>query len=160
MHVYTAAAYSIQMYRIVKIKSLKRCNSCLESKFSQQTNLSMKISILGSISAENEDKRSMKITLEIMLHVTKYHEGEPIYLYKFSIVLRKCNYRDSSQIYKQHFNRFINIYSNIVGHVHGPTLKRPPYCVHKYFIISCPNTCSVAISQKSKFRVAYRHFAL
>ena len=72
LYVYTAAAYSIQMYSIVKTKSLKRCNSCLESKLSQQTNLSMKISILGSISAENEDKRSMKITLEIMLHVTKY----------------------------------------------------------------------------------------
>ncbi len=92
---------------IVKTKSLKRCNSCLESKFSQQTNLSMKIAILGSISAENEDKRSIKITLEIMLHVTKYARQYVFNLllimkanlYKFSIVLRKCNYRDSSQIH-------------------------------------------------------------
>ena len=25
-------------------------------------------------------------------------------------------------------------YSNIVGQTHGPTLKRPAYCVHKYFM--------------------------
>ncbi len=60
-NVYTVvAAYSIQMYS--KTKSLKRCHSCPESKFSQQTNFSIKISILGSISAKNEDKRSIKIT--------------------------------------------------------------------------------------------------
>ena len=35
-NIYTAAAYSTQMYSIVKTKSLKRCNSCLESKFSQK----------------------------------------------------------------------------------------------------------------------------
>ena len=70
-NVYTAVKYSIQMYSIVKTKSLKRCNSCLESKFSQQTNLSMKISILRSISAENKDKRSMKIT-QIGDYVTCY----------------------------------------------------------------------------------------
>ena len=69
--VYTAAPYSIQMYSIVKTKSLKRCNSCIESKFFQQTSFSMKISILGSISTKNEDKRSMKIT-QIGEYVTCY----------------------------------------------------------------------------------------
>ncbi len=103
-----------------------------------------KISILGSISAENEDKRSMKIT-QIGYYVTCYeisnmqdstylifvhHEGEPIRVF-YSIKISKCNYRDSSQIYKQHFNRFINIFKHCC----------PPYCVHN---ISCPNTCSVA----------------
>ncbi len=28
----------------------------------------------------------------------------------------------------------LSTYSNIVGHVHGLALKRPPYCVHKYFM--------------------------
>ena len=61
--VYTAAPYSIQMCSIVKTKSLKRCiNSCIKSKFFQQTSFSMKISILGSISAKNEDNRWVKIT--------------------------------------------------------------------------------------------------
>ncbi len=92
--VYTAAAYSIQMYSIVKTKFLKRCNWCLESKFSQQTNFSMKISILASISAKNEDNRSMKITqigelcymLIRNMHdstylIFVYHEGEPIQVF-------------------------------------------------------------------------------
>ncbi len=88
--------FHTNMYSIVKTKSLKRCDSCLESKFSQQTNLSMKILILGSISAENEDRRSMKITLEIirarlcyMLRnmqdstylIFVHHEGEPIQVF-------------------------------------------------------------------------------
>ena len=94
---FTAAAYSIQMYSIVKTKSLKRCNSCLQSKFSQQTNLSMKISILGSISAENEDKSSMKITQNgYYVNVTKYARQYVFLkylfvmkanLFKFSVVL-------------------------------------------------------------------------
>ncbi len=54
----------------------------------------MKISILGSISAENEDKRSMKITqigdyvtcYEIYMQDSTYlifvhHEGEPIQVF-------------------------------------------------------------------------------
>ncbi len=65
--VYTAAAYSIQcniyVFYTYGYKTL--------SKFSQQTNLSMKISILGSISAENENKMSMKIT-QIGEYVTCY----------------------------------------------------------------------------------------
>ena len=32
-----------------------------------------------------------------------HHEGKPT-VYKFSIALRKCNYLDSLQIYKRHFN--------------------------------------------------------
>ncbi len=91
--VYTAATYSLQMYSIVKTKFLKRCNSCLESRFSQQTNFSMKISILAFISAKNEDNRSMKITqigeLCYMLRnmhdstylLFVYHEGEPIQVF-------------------------------------------------------------------------------
>ena len=55
--VYTAVAYSIQIYSMVKTKSLKHCNLCLESNFSQQTNFNMKISILASIFAKNEDNR-------------------------------------------------------------------------------------------------------
>ncbi len=39
-------------------------------EFSQQTNCSMKISILGYTSAENEDKRSIKITRIGELHST------------------------------------------------------------------------------------------
>ena len=66
------ALYSIQMYSIVKTKSLKRCNSCLESNFFQQTSFSMKISILGSNSAKNEDNRSVEIT-QIGEYVTCYY---------------------------------------------------------------------------------------
>ncbi len=62
-----------------------------------------------------------------------HHEGKPIY--KFSIVLRKCNYLDLSQIYKRHFNRFIDIFKHCwPRYVHGLTLRRPPYCVHKYIM--------------------------
>ena len=60
-------------------------------------------------------------------------------LYKFSIVLKKCNYRDSAH-YINNILTALLTYSNIVafvGHVHRPTFKRPPYCVHKYFM---PNT--------------------
>ena len=78
-NVYTAAAYSIQMYSIVKTKSLKSRNF-LESKFSQQTNLKMKISVLGSISAENEDKRSMKVT-QIGDHVTCYEICKTVHVF-------------------------------------------------------------------------------
>ena len=70
-----------------------------------------------------------------------HHEGEPIPVF-YSI----------KKMQLSRFIRYINniltalsTYSNIVGHVHGPTLKRPPYCVHKYFM---PNTCSVAIFAK------------
>ena len=68
--VYNAAAYSIQFnINYMYLRMVKTLNSCLQSKFSQQTNLSMKISILRSISAENDDKRSMKIT-QIREYVT------------------------------------------------------------------------------------------
>ncbi len=90
--VYTGSAYSIQCNMYVFYVWLKRCNSCLETKFSQQTNLSMKISILGSISAENEDIRSMKITqigeyaMLRNMHDSTYlifvhHEGEPMQVF-------------------------------------------------------------------------------
>ena len=47
-------AYSIQMYS-------NSCPGCPNNtKFSKQTNFSMKISILGSISGENKDQRSVK----------------------------------------------------------------------------------------------------
>ena len=49
---------------IVNTKSSKRCNACPECpnnmKFSPQSNFSVNISILVFISAENEDKRSIK----------------------------------------------------------------------------------------------------
>ena len=76
------------------------------------------------------------------IHVTKYARQYVFNicssimkanLYKFSIVLRKCNYLDSSQIYKRHFNRFINIFKHCWLRSRA-TLKRPPYCVHKYFM--------------------------
>ncbi len=130
------------MYSVVKTKSLKRCNSCLESKFSQQTNLSMKISILGSISAENEDKRSMKITLEIMLCykicktvpylIFVHHEGEPIQVFYSTKKMQLSRF--ITDTYINNILTALSTYSNIVGHVHGPTLKRPPYYVHKYFM--------------------------
>ena len=41
------------------------------------------------------------------------------------------------EIHHRYINNILtalSTYSNIVGHVHGSTLKRPPYCVHKYFM--------------------------
>ena len=65
----------------------------------------------------------------------------------FLLVLRKCNYLHSSQIYKDinDILTALSTYSNIVGHIRGPTRERPPYCTQ---IFHTPNTCSVAIFAK------------
>ncbi len=59
-----------------------------------------------------------------------HHEGEPIQIFY-----------STKKVQLSRFIRYINdiltalsTYSNIVGYVHGPALKRPPYCVHKYFV--------------------------
>ncbi len=59
-------AVTIPYKFILKTKFSKRCNSCFgcpdNTKFCSQTDLSMKILILSSISAEYADKRWIKIT--------------------------------------------------------------------------------------------------
>ena len=53
--------------------------------------------------------------LHVTIHDSRYlkifvhHEGEPTSLL---LVLRKCTYLDSSQRYKRHYNRFINIFKH------------------------------------------------
>ena len=62
------------------------------------------------------------------------------------------------QLSRSMHHRYINdiltalsTYSNIVGHVHGPTLRRPPYCVHKYIMPRTIRTRgSVAILAKTE----------
>ena len=104
----------------------------------------MKISILRSISAENDDKRSMKITQigEYLLYMSRnmhdstylifvHHEGEPIQVFYSTKKMQLSRF--IIQIYKRHFNRFINIFKHCWLRSRA-TLKRPPYCVHKYFM--------------------------
>ncbi len=60
------------------------------------------------------------------------HEGEPIQIFYSTKKVQL-----SRLIHHRYINDILtalSTYSNIVGHVHGPALKRPPYCVHKYFM--------------------------
>ena len=58
-----------------------------------------------------------------------HHEGEPIQIFYSTKKVQLSR----SQIYKRHFNRFINIFKHCWPRSRS-ALKRPPYYVHKYFM--------------------------
>ncbi len=58
-----------------------------------------------------------------------HHEGEPIQVFYSTKKMQLSRFITDIYILTA-----LSTYSNIVGHVHGPTLKRLPYCVHKYFM--------------------------